>query len=439
MDGNESDSSDNGLEDLQIMNREAEHDDGSADGSDVVHLEHEANDERDNEEGDGSEADSEEEHFYDISIAASHSYLGAGLACVRGRSVVEAGWVGRVPALAHHGVLFPGETVPMLLPRAHDAALLVQAIQRDKLFGLLCPDEVGVMLSGYGVLCEVMMAGIDETQDEPTSITFKARAIHRFRLLKMPKTTIPLSAYARMRAVEVVVLPELCARDSLRAARLHSLDPLRGPTHLAAVQRRLRALDAAVTPWPLFVYEIFDYESMRHAIHDYFRTIMLEDKLPEDAVSLSFWVASNLALSAADRLALFAVDDALLRLHMEVHFIRRKSVLCCSSCMAQIARKEHIFPMSSEGVHSNYTNLGGYMHDILTVSEACNVETNGAPSAEYSWFPGYTWTVALCANCMVHVGWRFEAMKRSLRPSQFYGLCRNYVQPYDTDEPRPDP
>lgn len=112
--------------------------------------------------------------------------------------------------------------------------------------------------------------------------------------------------------------------------------------------------------------------------------VCTEDKLPEDAVSLSFWVASNLALSAADRLALFAVDDALLRLHMEVHFIRRvrtqppptppcytslvhrstdcvwfqKSVLCCSSCMAQIARKEHIFPMSSEGVHSNYTNLG---------------------------------------------------------------------------------
>ncbi|CAH0664252.1 unnamed protein product [Spodoptera exigua] len=439
MDGNESDGSDITFEDEQIAIRDAEHDDGSTDGSGIVHLGHEANDELDNEERNRSEADSEEEHFYDISIAASHSYLGAGLACVRGRSVVEAGWVGRVPALAHHGVLFPGETVPMLLPRPHDAALLVQAIQRDKLFGLLCPDEVGVMLSGYGVLCEVMMAGIDETQDQPTSVTFKARAIHRFRLLKVPKTAIPLSAYARMRAVEVVVLPELGARDTLRAARLHSLDPLRTSTHLAAVQRRLRALDAAATPWPLFVYEIFDYESMRHAIHEYFRTIMLEDKLPEDAVSLSFWVASNLALSAADRLALFAVDDALLRLHMEVHFIRRKSVLCCSSCMAQIARKEHIFPMSSEGVHSNYTNLGGYMHDILTVSEACNVETNGAPSAEYSWFPGYTWTVALCANCMVHVGWRFEALKRSLRPAQFYGLCRNYVQPYDIDEARGEP
>lgn len=102
-------------------------------------------------------------------------------------------------------------------------------------------------------------------------------------------------------------------------------------------------------------------------------------------MSLSFWTASNLALSARDRLALFAVDDALLRLHMEVRLIARvsvrrhlvtrrevpsrrgrselslllqKSVLCCSSCAVEIARREDIFAMSSEGVHSNYTNPG---------------------------------------------------------------------------------
>lgn len=38
-------------------------------------------------------------------------------------------------------------------------------------------------------------------------------------------------------------------------------------------------------------------------------------------MALSFWVASNLMLSARDRLALFKVDDALLRLHMELRFI----------------------------------------------------------------------------------------------------------------------
>lgn len=48
-----------------------------------------------------------------------------------------------------------------------------------------------------------------------------------------------------------------------------------------------------------------------------------DKQLPEDPVSLSFWVASNLALAARDRLALFAVDDALLRLHMEVKFISK--------------------------------------------------------------------------------------------------------------------
>lgn len=40
-------------------------------------------------------------------------------------------------------------------------------------------------------------------------------------------------------------------------------------------------------------------------------------------MSLSFWVARNLTLSARDRLALFVVDNALLRLHMEVRDIAR--------------------------------------------------------------------------------------------------------------------
>lgn len=38
---------------------------------------------------------------------------------------------------------------------------------------------------------------------------------------------------------------------------------------------RLRCMDAAVTPWPLFVYDIFDYRRMRRIIEDYFRTMSL--------------------------------------------------------------------------------------------------------------------------------------------------------------------
>lgn len=67
-------------------------------------------------------------------------YLCGSLQPVLGRSVLEAGWEGRVPVLAHHGAVFPGETVPMLLTNSHDAATLTQAINQDKLFGLLCPE-----------------------------------------------------------------------------------------------------------------------------------------------------------------------------------------------------------------------------------------------------------------------------------------------------------
>lgn len=66
--------------------------------------------------------------------------MGMSLHPVSGRSVLEAGWEGRVPVLAHHGAVFPGETVPMLLNNAHDAAMMARAISHDKLFGLLCPE-----------------------------------------------------------------------------------------------------------------------------------------------------------------------------------------------------------------------------------------------------------------------------------------------------------
>lgn len=42
--------------------------------------------------------------------------------------------------MAHHGAVFPGETVPMLLTDAHDVAVISQTLDNDKIFGLLCPE-----------------------------------------------------------------------------------------------------------------------------------------------------------------------------------------------------------------------------------------------------------------------------------------------------------
>ncbi|KAI5631997.1 yippee zinc-binding/DNA-binding /Mis18, centromere assembly domain-containing protein [Phthorimaea operculella] len=805
---------------------------------------------------DAESTDEETAEYFDISLAASHSYMGESMQPLSGRSVLEAGWTGLVPVLAHHGAVFPGETVPMLLQHADDAAILSQAIDQDKLFGLLCPDESGTMVSGYGVLCEVYEASLGEPPPPsppsprdrtPPGLTFKARASHRFRFVDMPKRSIPMHLYSRMRFQKIVVLPEIQPGDPLQHTRLLSLDPLRRgrtPRMRSVIQEYFKAIMlcwtgviqeyfkaimlckcsvvtvtpalgwtgviqeyfkaimlckcsvvtvtpalgwtgviqeyfkaimlckcsvvtvtpalgwtgviqeyfkaimlckcsvvtvtpalgwtgviqeyfkaimlckcsvvtvtpalgwtgviqeyfkaimlckcsvvtvtpalgwtgviqeyfkaimlckcsvvtvtpalgwtgviqeyfkaimlckcsvvtvtpalgwtgviqeyfkaimlckcsvvtvtpalgwtgviqeyfkaimlckcsvvtvtpalgwtgviqeyfkaimlckcsvvtvtpalgwtgviqeyfkaimlcwtgviqeyfkaimlckcsvvtvtpalgwtgviqeyfkaimlckcsvVTVTPalgwtgviqeyfkaimlcWTGVIQEYFKAIMLCNCsvvtvtpalgwtgvIQEYFKAIMLSDKLPEEPVSLSFWVARNLALTPRDRLALFVVDNALLRLHMAVKDITRKSVLCCATCANEIARRDHIFAMSSEGVHSNYTNLGGYMHDIVTVSRAVNIELTGAPSAEYSWFPGYTWTIAVCSACMAHVGWRFDAMRKSLRPTQFYGLpivdcnkqdvfnnaqfyglCRNYVVPRAAD------
>ena len=41
----------------------------------------------------------------------------------------------------------------------------------------------------------------------------------------------------------------------------------------------------------------------------------------------------------------------------------------------------------------------------------------GEPTTEHSWFPGYTWRIALCSRCRNHLGWLFQGHGEG-----FYGL-----------------
>ena len=46
-----------------------------------------------------------------------------------------------------------------------------------------------------------------------------------------------------------------------------------------------------------------------------------------------------------------------------------------------------------------YVNPGGHVHDTLTLSRASNLRLVGRSSTEYSWFPGYAWTIIECLGC----------------------------------------
>lgn len=49
-------------------------------------------------------------------------------------------------------------------------------------------------------------------------------------------------------------------------------------------------------------------------------------------------------------------------------------------------------------------------------------------STEFSWFPGYAWQIAVCKECDTHIGWKFIAVTKNLKPKTFFGLsCKSLV------------
>ena len=83
--------------------------------------------------------------------------------------------------------------------------------------------------------------------------------------------------------------------------------------------------------------------------------------------------------------------------------------------------------MSIHGFMSAYVNPNGHVHETLTVYKAKNLSLIGRPSTEFSWFPGYAWTICQCKQCGSHIGWKFTSTSSKMVPDKFYGLTRKSV------------
>lgn len=62
---------------------------------------------------------------------------------------------------------------------------------------------------------------------------------------------------------------------------------------------------------------------------------------------------------------------------------------------------------------------------MFTTRSLAGHRLQGRPSTQYSWFPGYAWTIAVCSACGEHLGWRFTSSTKS--PAAFYGLVRSAI------------
>ena len=151
---------------------------------------------------------------------------------------------------------------------------------------------------------------------------------------------------------------------------------------------------------------------------------------PRDPVAFSFWAASRVPADAGCRYDVLALPLAADRLRalaalLESSRAVAEAPLACSRCGSVVARLGNLAAVSEEGATSGvYVNPHGALHDMITVSAVeprpgatrggrSSLAMRGEPETAHSWFPGFAWTVANCARCHAHVGWRFTRASAS--------------------------
>lgn len=76
---------------------------------------------------------------------------------------------------------------------------------------------------------------------------------------------------------------------------------------------------------------------------------------------------------------------------------------------------------------ATFTNPHGFSFEVLTLDGVRNVTAVGPPTAEFSWFPGYAWSIVHCGGCGSHLGWAFDTIDGG-EPRTFHGLLRDRIR-----------
>jgi hypothetical protein len=90
--------------------------------------------------------------------------------------------------------------------------------------------------------------------------------------------------------------------------------------------------------------------------------------------------------------------------------------LVCAACGLRITDEDQRIAMAGAHEHT-FVNPGGFVHHIGCFATAPGCVHQGATETAFSWFPGWSWQVAACAQCRTHLGWMYRN-----GDEQFHGL-----------------
>jgi uncharacterized CHY-type Zn-finger protein len=95
---------------------------------------------------------------------------------------------------------------------------------------------------------------------------------------------------------------------------------------------------------------------------------------------------------------------------------KKKESIICKKCRNEITTVEYSIAVRGQHAHI-FTNPLGTTFHVGCFSMAWGCFIYGIPTYDATWFTGFTWCIAVCANCFTHLGWYYQSGGES-----FYGL-----------------
>lgn len=101
---------------------------------------------------------------------------------------------------------------------------------------------------------------------------------------------------------------------------------------------------------------------------------------------------------------------------------REDLAVVCAACNHALTKASARIEVDGRHEHA-FANPDGFTFRVACFRDAPGCAGTGPESAFWTWFPGFSWRVALCGACATHVGWSYRS-----DASSFFGLIVDRIK-----------